>query len=102
MRAATPGSPKSDPAVRQAVLFQVPLVVFLRPVELRCGRDLRDDRPLVPAALFEALLRSAGSRLLLGVEEEDGRPVLLSDVRSLAVERRRVVVLPEDIQELLV
>src|SRR5438876_8502198 len=96
MREASPEIPKSDSAVRQAVLFQVALVVFLRPEKCGGGRDLRDDRALVPAALFEELLRSRGRGLLLGGQEEDGRPVLLSDVRSLAVERCRVVVFPED------
>src|ERR1700693_2373960 len=91
-----------DPAVRQAVLFQVTLVGFLGPVERGGGCDLRDDRALVPPALLAVLFRGDRHPLLLGGPEEDGGAILLAHVRPLSVQGRRVVVFPEDVQELLV
>src|SRR6202162_6505870 len=91
-----------DPALGQAVLFQVTLVVFLGPVERGGGRDLRDDRAFVPPAFLAGLFRGDRCRLLLGSPEEDGGPVLLAHIRPLSVQGGRVVVLPEDVQEPLV
>src|SRR5450759_1161188 len=86
----------------EAALFQVLLVILLGAPEPRGRRDLGDDRALVPSALLLFLLRGPCGRLLLGCLEEDGGPVLLAHVRPLAVQGRRVVVLPEDVQEPLV
>src|SRR5437867_10759285 len=106
LRIAPPRShgarPSSDPAVCQPALFQVALVVLLRAIERGRGRDLGDDRPLEAPGLLEARLRGARRRLLLPGVEEDRRAVLLADVGALAVQLRRVVVLPEHVEELLV
>src|SRR5262249_53816412 len=92
----------SDPAVRQAALFQVLLVVVLGPVESRGRLDRGDDRAAVLSALFESVFRFSRGSLLLGRVKEDDRTVLLADVGALAVPRRGIVVLPEDLEKLLV
>src|SRR6266511_1414449 len=92
----------SDPAVSETVLLQVALVVLLRPKERRGRKDLRDDRALVFPAFLEVGLRLGCCGLLRRRMEEDRGAVLLAHVRPLEVQRRRVVVLPEDVPTLLV
>ena len=58
----------------------------------------RGKRPL----FCEPLLRGARRRLLLGRVEEDGRAVLRADVGPLAVQLRRVVAVPEDVEQRVV
>src|SRR5438477_290545 len=48
------------------------------------------------------LLRAHRDLLLLGIMEEDHRAVLVADVPTLSVQLGRVVLVPEDVQELLV
>src|SRR6266540_458629 len=87
-------------AGRAAALLQVLLVVVLRLVERRHRLDLGDDRPLPARLLLHLRARRRFSLLL--VVEEDRRPVLVADVPALPVELRRVVLVPEDAQELVV
>ena len=74
----------------------------LRAIEGRGGRDFGNDRPGVLAAAIVMLLRGYGRRLLFGRVEKDGRTVLASDVRPLAVPLRRIVAVPKSLQQLLV
>ena len=85
-----------DMAGGEAALLQVLLVVILGLVEAAGGRDLGDDRAAEAAFVLQRLLRCLGGGLLLRRLEEDRAAVLLADVGALAIQRRRVVVLPED------
>ena len=69
---------------------------------VRGGNDLGDDRALVATRLLEPLLRRDRGSLLLRRVEEDHRPVVVADVRTLTVELRRVVVHPEDVEQRVV
>src|SRR5512144_2472061 len=92
----------SDLAVREAVFLEIPLVILLGSPERRCGDDLGDDRAAEAAALLQTVPGLRSRLLLVGVVEEDRGPILRSDVRALAVLRRRVVVLPENVEETVV
>src|SRR5919108_73496 len=87
-------------AGRAAALLEVLLVVVLGLVEGRRRLDLRHDRR-APVRLL-ARLRAQRELLLLLVVEEDDRAVLVADVPSLAVELRRIVLVPEDVEQLFV
>src|SRR5690348_15861836 len=82
------------------VLVEIPLVVFLGAPELGVRNDLGDD--LAIEVLLRLIPRLDRRLLLLGVVVEDGRAVLESHVWALAVERRRVVDVPELVEQLLV
>lgn len=79
---------------------QVFLVVVFRIIPLRCALDLGGDRlalvPLVSDLLFD-LLRDLQLLVVFG---EDGRPVLRAGVGALSVQRRRVVHLEEELNQL--
>src|SRR6266481_7122475 len=92
----------SSSVTRAAALREILLVILLGRVERRGGHDRGDDRPLEPAALLEPRFRRDGRRLLRGVVEEDRRAVLRPHVGSLAIHRRRIVLAPEDVEQLLV
>src|SRR5205085_3634555 len=87
-------------AARAAPLLQVLLVVVLGRVERLCRLDHRDDGLAIVRLLLR--LRSRRDLLLLGIVEEDHRAVLVADVPALAVELGRVVLGPEDLEQLLV
>src|SRR6476646_4742014 len=82
------------------MLVKVALVIVLGRPEPRSLDDLRDDR------LVEVLLslfgRFARRGFLLGVVEVDSRSVLVPVIRTLAIEGRRVVHVPEGVQQLVV
>ncbi len=86
--------------LRQAAFFQVLLMIVFGGPEGLGGGYFGHDGP------GEALLRSfAGGlrfRFLLGRMEEDGAAVLGAYVRALAVQRGRVVIVPEDFQQVVV
>src|SRR5208283_1494028 len=92
----------SEMAARAAVLLDVLLVILFGAPERRGGRDFGDNRATEPAAGLEPLFQSSRCRLLGLVVIEDGRAVLSSDVGPLAVQRGRIVKLPEDLQQPLV
>src|SRR3954451_1560148 len=101
-RAAHAGPAQAAVAVGD--LRQVLLVVVLGVVELAKGRDL--GRDLAVAGLAQALgerglRRLRGRALGLGAVE-DGRAVLGAHVVALAHALGRVVVLPEELEDLLV
>src|SRR5580693_4633873 len=94
---ATPAS--SGVAARGAALLQIALVVFFGPPEGRGGRDLGHDRAAKAAAGLQLVARGNRRRLLLRGVEEDRRAVLRPLVRTLLVQRGRVVVGPEHFQQ---
>src|SRR5207237_10672001 len=76
-------------AAGQPSLLEVALVILLRAPEARGRRDVGHDGP--PKARLRSPERGPCRRLLLGVVEEDHRPILASEVPALAVPGRRVV-----------
>src|SRR3972149_3091766 len=88
--------------VTMPALLEIALVILFRPVELRRGRDLRHDRPLVSAAHFELLLHRLRRHHLLGGVIEHRGPVLRPEVRPLPVQGRGVVIFKKHSQELFV
>src|SRR5580704_15445324 len=65
------------------------------------GRDdLGDDGPR--KARLGSIARGLGFGLLLGGMIEDRGTVLRTDVRALAIERGRVVIVPEDLKQVVV
>ena len=63
------------------------------------GRDLGDDLPRPQARRFDVGDRVLGDLPLLVVRVEDGRAVAGADVVALAVLRRRIVDLEEELEE---
>src|SRR5262245_26201584 len=84
------------------MLGQVLLVIFLGPVKGRRGFDLGYDRAVKTAALFQLRALGFGGRFLRRRMIKDNRSILRTDVRSLAVARRRVMVAPENVEQLLI
>src|SRR5712691_2186982 len=93
-------APHEVAGVVALVLLEVALVVFLRAPEPGRRHDLGDDRLLEVA--LRLLLGPEGLLLLLGVVREDDRAVLVPVVGALAVQCRRVVHVPEGVQQLRV
>src|SRR5438552_16251834 len=77
------------------------MIVF-RLVERRRRSDLGHDRARKLSARRQLRLRLLGDSLLLVAVIENRRTVLGADVRALTVQRRRIVILPEDVEQLLV
>src|SRR5437667_3009906 len=77
-------------------------MIFFRTPKLRCGFNLRCDRPIEATALFQSFFRSHGCRLLLGRMVKNRRTVLGSDIWSLPVQGRRIMIRPENIQKFVV
>src|ERR1700683_5214618 len=95
-------NPLRGMACANALLLKIFLVVFLGTIELRCGYDLRDDRPLEDARLSERRHCLARFGYLCGVVEENSRAILRAVIGPLAIELRGVVALEENRQQLLV
>jgi len=83
-----------------AVLFKIPLVVLFCAPEVGRRLNLRHDRLLIMALL--AFARRRRLRELLGRMRKDCRTVLIANVRSLAIELRRIVNFPESVEQLVV
>src|SRR5688572_28895068 len=80
---------------REATLLEILLVIIFRFIKRRGGCYLGNDRASVSPAALPLLLRLERRLLLLFIVIEDCRAVLGSDIRSLPVQRCRVVVVPE-------
>ena len=90
---------RSDVADRKSALDEILLMVLFGGVK-GCGRLNRGcNRLPKAAAAFEPLLRGPCCGQLAGILAKDHGPVLVPDVRSLAVYLRWVVTLPEHVQE---
>src|SRR5581483_7468258 len=90
---------RSNLAVSDAALFEILLVVVLRFPEGWGRGNLGHHWSGVTATALQVFLGLARRRLLLPIVHEDGGPILRADVRSLAVQRRRIVVLPKDLEQ---
>jgi hypothetical protein len=64
--------------------------------------DLRHDWPLKTAALVQAGLRLFRRYALLGRVIKNHGTILVADIGALAIQRSRIVIRPEDIEELIV
>jgi len=85
-----------------AFFHEIFLVVFFCRPKGWCGDDLGSDR-VAKAALCVELFFCLLSGFLLGlIVEENNRSVLRSNVRSLAVIGRWIVVFPENFQQFLI
>lgn len=87
--------------VPTTVLIQILLMILLGGPPPAGGRKLGDDAPL-PPLLVDLPRHLPRHLLLLGVVEVDGGPVLRPRVGALGVERRRVVHLVEELEQLAV
>ena len=75
-------------------------MVFFGAPEGLGRRDLGDDGPGEPR--LRSIARGFRFGFLLGRMEEDGRAVLRADVRSLPVQSGRVVIIPEDFEQVVI
>src|ERR1700730_1429083 len=87
-----------DVTARLTTLLEILLVVVFRGIKRDGGNDLRHDRLRIAVCPLETFLRCAGGSLLLGRMEIDGRTILRPPIRSLAVQLRGIMVLPESFQ----
>ena len=94
--------PRLDRTVRLAALFQIALVIFFRAPKLRGRLDLGHDWSIKFAALSYFLLRLFGRGFLFRRMIENHGAVLGADIRALSIQSRRIVVRPENVEELIV
>ena len=92
----------SDRAVRLTALFKVALMIFFGPPKLWRWLELRHDGPIETSALFQLVFRGFGGRLLPRRMVKDHGTILLSNIGPLPIQRRRIVVRPENIKQLVV
>jgi len=88
--------------MRLTALFKVALMIFFGPPEPWCRLDLRHDWPIETSALFQLTFRGFGGRFLLRRMVKDHGTILLSNIGTLPIQRRRIVVRPENIKQLVV
>src|SRR4029453_2421302 len=89
-------------AVRLPALFKIALMIFFGAPEPWRWLDLRHDWPIETSALFQFVFRGFGDGLLLRRMVKDRRTILLSNIGTLPIQRRRIVVRPENIKQLVV
>ena len=81
-----------DRTITEWIFFKVFLVILLGAVKFIGGRDLGDNRLFKNTRTVEKLLRLFGGSFLFPRMIKNGRAILGTDVRALAIERRRGVV----------
>src|ERR1700737_3577389 len=102
LQAGVAATPLPGTVVPERILLVEVLVVLLGRKKRRGRGDLRHDFPLEARHLFDPLLRLLGGFPLRLVLVEDRRAVLRAVVAELAVGLRRIDVVPEDLEQLLV
>ena len=88
--------------MRLAALFQIALVIFFRAPELWSGLDLRHDQSIKSAAFADLLLRLFGRGFLFRRMIKNHRAILRAHIGTLSIQRRRIVVRPENVEDLIV
>ena len=88
--------------MRLTALSKVALMIFFGPPEPWRRLDLRHDWPIETSALFQLVFRGFGSRFLLRRMVKDHGTILLPDIGTLPIQRRRIVIRPENIKQLVV
>jgi hypothetical protein len=77
-------------------------MIFLRAPEGRRRLDLRHDRALEPAALLDFFLCSLGCDFLRWRMIKNDGAILRPHIRPLSVQCRRIVIRPENVEQLIV
>jgi Protein of unknown function (DUF1501) len=85
------------PKDRALSALQIALVIILGPVKRHGRRDLRHDGPMETAAVLLFVARSRRRRLLFRRVVVDGGAILSAVIRSLTIERCRIVIGPKNI-----
>ena len=88
--------------MRLAAFLQVVLMIFFSAPERWSGFDLRHNWAIEPAALLQFFFRSVGGGLLLRGMIKNHRSILRANIGALPVQRRGVMVQPEQIQKFVV
>ena len=88
--------------MRLTALFKVALMIFFGPPKPWRRLDLRHNWPIETSALFQLVFRGFGSRFLLRRMVKDHGTILLPDIGTLPIQRRRIVVRPKNIKQLVV
>src|SRR5439155_907330 len=92
----------SNRAMRLAALFEVALMIVFRAPEFRSRFDLGDDRTAKAPALVQLFLGNFCCCLLLGRMIENHRAILRSNIRTLAIQRRGIVVRPKNVKQFVI
>jgi hypothetical protein len=77
-------------------------MILFRPPEPWRRLDLRHDWPIETSALFQLVFRGFGGRFLLRRMVKDHGTILLSNIGALPIQRRRIVIRPKNIKQLVV
>ena len=77
-------------------------MIFLCTVEIHKWYNLRDDRPFQFSCLIKLTNEFLRCSFLIRSMEENHRSVLISNIRSLPVLGRRIVLLKEDLEQSVV
>src|SRR2546421_5803640 len=77
-------------------------MIFFGAIKWRRGLDESHDRLFEAAAFVEVPLGSFGRGLLVGRMIKNHGPILIADIRSLAIQGSWIVVRPKNIQQLIV
>src|SRR5213594_1382014 len=88
--------------VLNGIFYVVILVVLFGGIKLCRRLDLGHDWFFKRLRFFQCGLRFECETFLLLVEIEDRAPILASPVAKLAIRRRRIDIVPEDIEQLLI
>jgi len=93
---------QSDRTMRASVLREILLMIFFRAIERWCRLDLRDDRSPKTSALFQFGQFGFSGGFLFGRVVENNRAVLRTNVGALSIARGRIMIAPENIEQLRV
>ena len=74
-------------------------MIFFRSIKCRRRLDLRHDRSRETAALVQIRLGLFRRRLLLRRVIKNHGPILVADIRTLAIQSCRIVIRPKDIEQ---
>ena len=88
--------------MRASVLREILLMIFFRAIERWRGLDLRDDRSPKTSALFQFGQFGFSGGFLFGRVIENNRAVLRTNVGALTIARGRIMIAPENVEQLLV
>jgi hypothetical protein len=88
--------------MRLTTLCKVTLMIFFSLPEPWRWLDLRHDWPIETFAFLQLVFRGSGGRFLLRRMIKDHGTILLSNIGTLPIHRRRIVVRPENIKQLVV
>jgi hypothetical protein len=92
----------SNRAMRLAAFLEVMLMILFSAPERWSGFDVRHNWAIEPAALLQFFFRSVGGGLLLRGMIKNYRSILRPNIRALPVQRSRVMVRPENIQQFVI